>query len=166
MKAFAEWLQVSGIGRDEKAAVNNHGTWFDLVYAAFLMATGQKENAGQYIIENGFNRINTQIAPEGTMPEEIKSRQSFHDVMYNLRAFALLADISKTLGVDLWQYESHDGRSLKKAFAFMLPYVSGQKKWPYRGSGFSRENAAEAFARAAEAYGDPQLKRVAARMQS
>ena len=34
--------------------------------------------------------------------------------------------------VDLWSYQSADGRSLKQAINYLLPYVLGEKKWEYQ----------------------------------
>jgi hypothetical protein len=34
--------------------------------------------------------------------------------------------------VDLWSYQSADGRSLKQAIDYLLPYVLGEKKWEYQ----------------------------------
>lgn len=47
----------------------------------------------------------------------------------NLHGFLELVIIGKKVGVDLWNIESEDGRSIKAAFKYMLPYLTNKKKW-------------------------------------
>jgi hypothetical protein len=35
------------------------------------------------------------------------------------------------VGMDLYHYETPDGRSIRKAQAFLQPYLRGEKRWPY-----------------------------------
>lgn len=32
----------------------------------------------------------------------------------------------------MWNYETTDGKSLKKAFDWFLPYIKGEKQWDYK----------------------------------
>ncbi len=60
----------------------------------------------------------------------------------NLRGFIHLANMAQKVGVDLWNYETADGRGIRKALDFLLPYVKGQKKWEHQQI-TSLENALE-----------------------
>ncbi len=33
---------------------------------------------------------------------------------------------------DLWSYQTTDGRSIKKAIAFLYPYINNKNKWPFK----------------------------------
>jgi hypothetical protein len=50
----------------------------------------------------------------------------------NLSGLMLLATLGENLGVDLWHYQTADGRSIRKALDFLAPYALGQKKWSYQ----------------------------------
>ncbi len=43
-----------------------------------------------------------------------------------------LARLAENVNIDLWAYETPDGKSIKKAFFWMLPYASGQKTWDHK----------------------------------
>ena len=42
------------------------------------------------------------------------------------------AKMAKPLQVDLWQYKTADGRSLRMAFEYLEPFAAGTKAWPFR----------------------------------
>ena len=48
-----------------------------------------------------------------------------------MSAMSVLARIGEHLDVDLWDYESEDGRSLRRGLDFVLPYLLGEKEWPH-----------------------------------
>lgn len=127
---YLKWLKENKLAQDERKAANNHGTWYDAIFAGLTAATGDSSGAAAYIRDNTTKRIASQIAPDGSMPQEIKRTRSYHYPIYNLRAFSIVAILGDKVGFDLWNYQTADGRSLRKAFDFIVPYVNG-KPWPY-----------------------------------
>jgi acetyl esterase/lipase len=49
----------------------------------------------------------------------------------NLAGFTELARLGKMVDVDLWNYETENGRSIRKAYEFLMPYIATDKEWPY-----------------------------------
>jgi hypothetical protein len=131
MSQYLDWLLTSPLGQMEGQAPNNHGTWYDVQVVALARFTGRDDVAQQVLQESVGKRIATQIAPDGRQPEELTRTTSLHYSMYNLTALCDLASLAATMYLDLWHAQTSDGRSIRGAIDFVLPYVLGQENWPY-----------------------------------
>ncbi len=125
------WLRESPNGKEEAAAKNNHGSWYDAQVAAIALFTGQKELAQRVISEVRVKRIARQIQPGGEQPLELARTKAFSYSVFNLEALCTLASLGDQVGTDLWNYKTSDGRSLKRAIRWLIPYATGAKKWEY-----------------------------------
>ncbi|MGH9328840.1 MAG: alginate lyase family protein, partial [Vicinamibacterales bacterium] len=52
--------------------------------------------------------------------------------LFNLDAMAAVCQILSTREDNLWTFELPDGRGMRKALAFMAPYIADKKKWPHK----------------------------------
>ena len=129
---FLDWMLTSGNGKDESAAKNNHGTFYDVQVVSLALFTGRTDLARQVVASAPHRRIDTQIQPDGSQPLELARTKSFSYSVFNLSALFELARLGDNVSVDLWSYRSGDGRSLKAALDFLLPYVVEGRKWPYQ----------------------------------
>ena len=127
------WMQESEQGRKERAGGNNHGVCCDVMLAAFSLYVGDMEKAREVISEVPQRRIDTQIAPDGSQPQELRRTLSFHYSIYNLNFFADLCMLAHRVGVNLEDYVSTDGRSLYQALNFLSPYMGKSvEEWPHK----------------------------------
>ena len=129
MRSYVKWLVESPHGQDESKNGNNHETWYDVQVAGLAIYTGQPDLARR-TLEGARTRIAHQIEPDGRQPRELERTRSWDYSIFNLRAFFDLASMAKPLGIDLWTYQTADGRSLRKALDFMVPFAAGDRKWP------------------------------------
>lgn len=67
---FLGWLKNSGFGREEGAAANNHGTFYDMQLAALAYATGDRALARRTVLDARAKRIDPQITGDGSQPQE------------------------------------------------------------------------------------------------
>jgi hypothetical protein len=129
---WLHWLTTSKIGQGELSAKNNPGTYCEAQAASIALFLGKTEMARDIILQARAKRIATQIEPDGRQPLELARTTSFGYSMFNLRALMELADIGRNVGVDLWHYETKDGRSILKAAEFMAQYADPKVKWPFQ----------------------------------
>lgn len=126
---FYHWLTTSEIALKESATTNNHGIWFDVQKVSVALFLGKNEEAAALLNEAKTKRIATQIDTAGRQPRELARTRSFHYTHFNLEAMFKLASMAGKLGIDLWNYSTEDGRSIRKALDWTLPYVMGDKEW-------------------------------------
>jgi Alginate lyase len=127
--AFAAWLQTSKNGREESGAQNNHGTWYEAQLGALLLYTGQRDLARERF-EKAKQRIASQIDRDGRQPRELERTRSWSYSVMNLEGWFHLSRLAEEAGVDLWNFRTGDGRSLRVAFEYLMPFASGAARWP------------------------------------
>jgi hypothetical protein len=150
---FLKWMQESKNGRAEAAAKNNHGSWYDVQVASFSMFVGKTDEAREVIEAAKKKRIAFQIKPDGRQPLELERTKAWGYSIFNLRALMSLATVGERVGIDLWHFETSDGRSIRKALDYLIPFALKQKNWPYQQlDGFSGNDLASSLRLAARKY--------------
>ena len=130
-RAFVKWMQTSANGKDEAKARNNHGSWYAAQLSAFALFIGDVALARQ-TVEAVKTRIAWQIDLNGKQPLELERTRGMSYSLFNLNALLTVATIGNKVGVDLWNYQTNDGRSIGKAMEYLAPFVFGEKEWPHK----------------------------------
>ncbi|MCZ4100560.1 MULTISPECIES: alginate lyase family protein [Streptomyces] len=163
-EGFRNWLG-GAFGKEEAAAANNHGTFFDMQLAALQLATGHDGLARQTVLKARAGRIDPQIAADGSQPGEISRTRSWHYSTFNLVAFTRLAAIGRHVGVNLWSYRGPAGQRLSAAVDYLLPAATGKVPWPHPELDF-RAYAASDIVHAAADAGDPKARAAVPALQA
>jgi hypothetical protein len=128
---FLEWMMESKNGRDEAAAKNNHGTYYDLQVVSYAFFLSKVDLAKSTLKHVGPSRIAVQIKPDGSEPLELARTKAWSYSVANLSGLMSLATLGEHVDVDLWHFHTDEGRSIHQAIDFLLPFAAGDRKWPY-----------------------------------
>ena len=160
MKTYLTWLVESAEGKAEAKAENNHGTWYDVQVAALAIFTARDELAKNLLTDFRDKRIAAQIQPDGRQARELTRTRAWDYAIFNLEALFDAASIAETLGFDLGNFQTSDGRSIRKALDWLMPFAAGESKWAYSQiTPFQPEKLGPLLRRAYVAYRDPAYER-------
>jgi hypothetical protein len=126
---FLDWLVNGELGMLEAVQKNNHGTFYDAQVIGLALFLGAEELAKRFV-RKAPQRIAEQLEPDGRQPLELARPIAWHYIVFNLQALFRVATFGDCLGIDLWQFTTQDGRTLRRAVDWTLPYVAG-KSWDY-----------------------------------
>lgn len=129
---YLQWMTTHQYGIDEREAKNNHGTCWVMQVAMFAHLTGNQ--ALQQYCRERFKTVLVpgQIEPDGSFPLEMRRTKPYGYSLFNLDAMTTICQILSTPQDNLWTFETTDGRGVRKAVAFMAPYIRNKKSWPLK----------------------------------
>jgi hypothetical protein len=126
---YFTWLTTSKNGRDEAAAENNHGSWYDVQAASLAFYLGKDDQAKQILTTGVKKRLEFEIEPSGAQPRELARTKSLGYSTMNMEALFTNARLASHADVDWWSHRSADGRSLLAALKYLAPYADSSKPW-------------------------------------
>lgn len=166
-RAFLVWLQTSPQGKEEAIQRNNHGTWYDAQLTSLALFTGDTALARRTIAESAPQRFASQIAPDGSQPEELARTRPLHYSLFNLEPFNRLAELGRHVGVDFWHYRAPNGADLRTAMMFVAPYLDPAAKFPRPEiTPAHQEEFLRTIRQAQSVFRDASLDRAVARMHA
>jgi len=129
---YLDWVTSHQYGIDEMNAANNHGTCWVMQVASFAKFTGNQK--WMDFCSDRYKKVllPNQMAPDGSFPRELARTKPYGYSLFNLDAMATVCQILSSKEDDLWSYQTTDGRSIKKAIAFLYPYINNKSKWPFK----------------------------------
>ena len=128
-RSYLTWLLDSKNGKEEQAAKNNHGTWYDVQVVSLALFTGDTSLARRTLVNETTPRIETQIGADGSQPLELERTRPIHYSSFNLDAYTQLAEMGRRVGLNLWEYQAPSGGSIRKALLFLAPYADPSVEW-------------------------------------
>lgn len=152
IKQLLVWLRTSEFGLKESVSTNNHGTFYDLQVAFFSSYVGEDETARTVIEESKKKRIEKQILPDGSQPEELKRASAFIYSVFNLSALFNLALVGDNYNIYLWDFKGEMSGSIKDALDFLINNVLVEDNWNYTGA-VNKENLLRFLYTATDKYG-------------
>lgn len=130
--AYLHWVTTHKYGKDEMNAKNNHGSCWVMQVACFARLTGDATLLDFCIDRFKKVLLPNQMAADGSFPQELARTKPYGYSIFNLDAMATICQILSTTKNDLWNYQTPDGRSIKKGIAFLFPYIQDKTKWTFK----------------------------------
>lgn len=158
---YLTWLLESPIGKDEADSDNNHGTFYSAQVIAFALFSNRPEVALNEI-EIFKKRMESQLNRDGSQPFELVRTKSWNYVNMNLFGYFLIAKLTENVSISLWNYQISEGKNIKNALDWIVPYLKNDKKWEYeqiQKRGF--EETATLLKIAADKYSNPEYEDLA-----
>lgn len=130
---YLDWLLQSETAKDEYNSENNHGTAFDVQVVRYALFVGRDDVARRFVNDFPARRIYAQIEPDGRQPKELARTTAFGYSIFNLSHMLDMCVMAQTMGIDLYNKQSADGRSLAKAVDFLGQFLGkSQTDFPYK----------------------------------
>jgi hypothetical protein len=127
---YLVFMTTHPYGVAERDTTNNHAACWVMQVAAFARLTGDEGLAAFCRQRFKTVLVGEHMAPDGSFPREMARTKPYGYALFNLEALATVAQILSTPADNLWTFETPDGRGLRRAVAFMVPYIRDKKTWP------------------------------------
>ena len=157
---YVDWMRTSPTGKEEQAAKNNHGIWFDAQITQYALFARRPDIARKTAQDFPKRRIAAQFAPDGSLPAELSRTRSFHYSLYALEPAFDVAEMAGCVGIDLWNYADGKGRGLRKATDFLAGYRGRTADWPHKEMTWPATELDDLLTRADWAWGPGRYPRV------
>lgn len=153
---YVAWMRTAPTAKEERAAENNHGIWYDYQLADFALFAREPDIAKAMIAAAGKDRIDPQVEPDGKMPKELARTRGMHYSYFALEPLVGMAELGPCVGVDLWGYKGPKGQGIRAAYDYLAQFVGNEAAFPYKElkADEATDEALPLYDVAAWAYGD------------
>jgi hypothetical protein len=128
---FLTWMTTHEYGIDEMNTRNNHAVCW-LATAGIMARLTENREIIDLCVERFKNIVlPDQMGSDGSFPRELDRTKPYGYALFNIDAFANVAQILSTHEDNLWEFETPDGRSLKLGMEFIYPYIEDKSSWPH-----------------------------------
>ncbi len=129
---YTDWMLASKSGHDEATAKNNHAVAFWLQVAVFAKFTGDQPRLAECRREFKDVFVPEQMAADGSFPRELARTKPYGYSIFQLDNLATLCQVLSTPADNLWNFQLPDGRGIRRAVAYLFPYLADKSKWPLK----------------------------------
>jgi hypothetical protein len=129
---YLVWFTKSPRGLSEATQVNNHAVAYWLQVAAFCQVAPDKALLDECRRQFKEVFVGVQMAPDGSFPYETRRTKPYAYSIFQLDNMASLCQLLSTPEDNLWTYQLPDGRGMRKAMAYLYPFLADKAKWPFK----------------------------------
>lgn len=126
---LAKWMITSKNGQAAAVTTNNHSLYFDLMLTHFSLFSGADKQAAEIIEVFPLRRLSYQIDPSGRLPKELARSRGWSYSVFALKAALQMAMLGECVGINLWNWRTSDGKSLRAAVDFLVAHRRNLDDW-------------------------------------
>ena len=130
--SYLNWITTHEYGIQERDNGNNHSTCWFMQVAVFAELTDNFQLLEYCRKMYKDVLLPNQMAVDGSFPLEIKRTKPYGYSIFNLDAMTAICQIVSIPSDNLFEYETTDGKSIKKGISFLYPYLKSKNEWPYQ----------------------------------
>ncbi|KAG0189314.1 hypothetical protein DFQ28_003570 [Apophysomyces sp. BC1034] len=164
---YLQWLTQSPNGQYLDSQQEAHGTRYHVQQLALYRFLNITDKSAQ-LARNVSTMIDQQLLSTGQQFHETVQADAWSGSVDNLRSLFRLARMAHLDGVDLYSYQSQDGKSLRKALDYLVGYAQNTSSWPFNSTMADKSkaltNLVEILEYAYVAYDDLHYKTVRDRL--
>ncbi len=123
-----DYLNGSEQGQRAFGARNNIGTWMHLLKTSLSLFTNRFDDAS-FLLRTASLRLAMQCDVNGAQSEELACTLPLHHSLFNITAWALLADLGRSVEVDIWSYGGLEGQSIENMIRFAKANMTSFKEY-------------------------------------
>jgi hypothetical protein len=129
---YLVWFTKSPRGQSEATQVNNHAVAYWLQVAAFCQVAPDEALLTECRRQFKEVFVGVQMAPDGSFPYETRRTKPYAYSIFQLDNMASLCQLLSTPDDNLWTFELPDRRGMRKAMAYLYPFLADKAKWPFK----------------------------------
>jgi hypothetical protein len=129
---LSRWMVTSKNGKEEAAAKNNHAVAYWLQVACFARFTGDEAKLAECRRQFKEIFVPKQMAADGSFPAELRRTKPYGYSIFQLDNMATLCQVLSTPEDNLWRFEMSNGRGIRRAVAYLYPFLADKTKWPHK----------------------------------
>src|SRR5690606_21684204 len=111
---------------------NNIGTAYYMQVLSYSKLLNKGQRIKQIVTDRLSVLLDHQFESDGKQISELKRTRSWEYSISNLNYWFKIASISNQYGIDLWNFSTPSGKSIKSGARWLQDYSSGTKKWGYK----------------------------------
>lgn len=127
---YLGWMLTSSNGIEEMNTDNNHCVCFFMQASVFALFT-DNEQIVDFCREQFKQRLLPQMAEDGSFPLELARTKPYNYSAFIIDNMITICFLLSKPEDNLWDYQTADGRNIRKALEFMAPYILDKGSWPY-----------------------------------
>ena len=128
---FLTWMTTHQYGIQEMNTGNNHAVCWLATAGIMAQLTNNREVLNLCVDRFKHIALPDQMGSDGSFPRELDRTKPYGYALFNMDAFANVAQILSTPEDNLWEFKTPDGRSLKLGMEFIFPFIEDKNLWPF-----------------------------------